>query len=85
MAADPQSDDLYARLGVPRDADAAALKKAYRRLAMEWHPDKNPERKEEADRNFKAIGEAYGVLSDAAKRRAYDRYGSEGLHAAGGW
>lgn len=69
--------DYYEVLGVPRDADAAAIKKAYRKLAVQYHPDKNPGDKSAEDR-FKELGEAYEALSDPDKRAAYDRYG----HAA---
>uniref|UniRef100_A0A8B9HGS3 DnaJ heat shock protein family (Hsp40) member B6b n=1 Tax=Astyanax mexicanus TaxID=7994 RepID=A0A8B9HGS3_ASTMX len=55
----------------------------YRKLALKWHPDKNPENKEEAERRFKVISEAYEVLSDENKRSAYDRYGKEGLTGGG--
>lgn len=66
-------------LGVRRDASADDIKKAYRKLALRWHPDKNPENKEEAEKKFKELSEAYEVLSDANKRSIYDRYGKEGL------
>ena len=69
--------DFYEMLGVDRSADAAALKSAYRRLAMKYHPDRNPDDKE-AERKFKEIGEAYETLKDPQKRAAYDRFG----HAA---
>ena len=70
--------DYYALLGVPRDADEAALKKAYRRLAMEHHPDRNGGDKA-AEARFKEITEAYEVLRDTEKRAIYDRYGEDGL------
>ncbi|ELW69802.1 DnaJ like protein subfamily B member 6 [Tupaia chinensis] len=56
----------------------------YRKLALKWHPDKNPENKDEAERKFKQVAEAYEVLSDAKKRDIYDRYGKEGLNGGGG-
>src|SRR4051794_41722478 len=62
--------DYYAALGVPKDADAAAIKKAYRKLARDLHPDKNPGNAE-AEARFKEVSEAYDVLSDT-KRRAED-------------
>ncbi|KAK8842731.1 Molecular chaperone (DnaJ superfamily) [Tritrichomonas musculus] len=75
--------DFYAILGVPRNADAAALKKAYRKLAMKWHPDKNPNNQEVAQAKFQEISEAYDVLNDPNKREIYDKYGEEGLKVGG--
>jgi molecular chaperone DnaJ len=69
--------DYYETLGVAKDADAEAIKKAFRKLAMQHHPDKNPDDKT-ADHKFKEINEAYDVLKDQQKRAAYDRFG----HAA---
>jgi DnaJ homolog subfamily B member 4 len=71
--------DYYKLLGVNRDADEDAIKKAYRKLALKWHPDRNPTKKEEAEKQFKAISEAYEVLSDKNKRAVYDQFGVEGL------
>lgn len=71
--------DYYNVLKVGRNASDDDLKKAYRRLAMRWHPDKNPNNKKEAEAKFKQISEAYEVLSDAQKRVIYDQYGEEGL------
>lgn len=65
---------LYEILEVSPKASQEEIKKTYRRLAMRWHPDRNPDNKSEAERNFKAIGHAYSVLSDAAKRTAYDNW-----------
>ncbi|XP_003417952.3 dnaJ homolog subfamily B member 3 [Loxodonta africana] len=76
--------DYYEVLGVPRQASSEAIKKAYRKLALRWHPDKNPENKEEAERRFKQVAEAYEVLSDAKKRDVYDRYGKAGVDGDGG-
>lgn len=76
--------DYYAILGVPRGADEEALKKAYRKLALKWHPDRNPDNKAQAEKKFKEISEAYDVLSDKEKRAIYDQYGEEGLKAGGG-
>ncbi|XP_048196499.1 dnaJ homolog subfamily B member 6 isoform X2 [Perognathus longimembris pacificus] len=76
--------DYYEVLGVQRQASAEDIKKAYRKLALKWHPDKNPENKEEAERKFKQVAEAYEVLSDAKKRDIYDKYGKEGLNGGGG-
>lgn len=69
--------DYYQVLGVPRDADAETIKKAYRKLALQYHPDRNPGDKT-AEEKFKELAEAYEVLSDPDKRAAYDQYG----HAA---
>lgn len=71
--------DYYKVLQVDRNANDDDLKKAYRKLAMKWHPDKNPNSKKEAEAKFKQISEAYEVLSDAQKRAVYDQYGEEGL------
>ncbi|XP_006866829.1 PREDICTED: dnaJ homolog subfamily B member 3-like [Chrysochloris asiatica] len=76
--------DYYEVLGVPRQASAEAIKKAYRKLALKWHPDKNPENKEDAERRFKQVAEAYEVLSDAKKRDVYDRYGTARVDGCGG-
>ncbi|CAE7359438.1 DNAJB8 [Symbiodinium sp. CCMP2456] len=69
--ADPSG--YYAVLGVSQTASEADVKKAYRKEALKWHPDKNPDNKEEAEKKFKAVAEAYEVLSDPQKRAAYDR------------
>ena len=58
------SDDFYKVLGVSRDAEDNAIKKAYRKLSLKYHPDKNPNNKEEAEEIFKKISYAYGILSD---------------------
>jgi DnaJ-class molecular chaperone len=76
--------DYYKILGVARDVDAAALKKAYRTVAMKWHPDKNPDNQAAAQAKFQEISEAYDVLSDPEKRSVYDRWGEEGLKAGAG-
>ncbi|XP_045723272.1 dnaJ homolog subfamily B member 3-like [Mirounga angustirostris] len=76
--------DYYEVLGVPRQASSEAIRKAYRKLALRWHPDKNPENKEEAERRFKQVAQAYEALSDAKKRAAYDRYGEAGVGDGGG-
>jgi molecular chaperone DnaJ len=75
--------DFYEVLGVSRDSDAKALKSAYRKLAMKYHPDQNPDNPE-AEAKFKEIGEAYAILSDEQKRAAYDRMGHAAFEAGGG-
>ena len=78
--------DYYEVLGVSREASDEEIKKAYRRLAMKYHPDRNNGDKA-AEEKFKQVGEAYSVLGDAQKRAAYDRYGKAGVdpNAAGGF
>ncbi|KAG8375517.1 hypothetical protein BUALT_Bualt10G0108000 [Buddleja alternifolia] len=71
--------DYYNILNVEKGATEDDLKKAYRKLAMKWHPDKNPNNKQEAETKFKEISEAYDVLSDPQKRQIYDQHGEEGL------
>ncbi|XP_037542307.1 dnaJ homolog subfamily B member 2 isoform X2 [Nematolebias whitei] len=75
--------DYYNILGVPRTATQDDIKKAYRKLALKWHPDKNPDNKEEAERKFKEVAEAYEVLSDKSRREAYDRYGNDRMPHSG--
>jgi molecular chaperone DnaJ len=75
--------DYYEVLGVSRDADDAALKSAYRKLALQYHPDRNPG-SHEAEEKFKEAAEAYSVLSDGQKRAAYDRFGHQGVAGAAG-
>ena len=74
--------DYYEILEITRDADGATVKKAYRKLALKYHPDRN-EGDKEAEEKFKQINEAYQVLSDEQKRATYDRYGHEGLDRQG--
>ncbi len=84
MARRPDSGskrDYYEVLGVEKSANADELKKAYRKLAMKYHPDKNPTGQEEAAEKFKEASEAYEVLSDAQKRGLYDQYGHEGMRS----
>jgi molecular chaperone DnaJ len=75
--------DFYQTLGVPRTSSDADIKKAYRKLAMQWHPDRN-NGSQDAEEKFKAITEAYDVLRDPDKRAMYDRYGEAGLRGGGG-
>ena len=75
--------DYYEVLGVNRDASEEEIKKAYRRLAMKWHPDRNPDNPK-AEEHFKEANEAYEVLTNAEKRAAYDQYGHAGVHPQGG-
>ena len=76
--------DYYDILGVDKSADAQAIKKAYRKLAMKYHPDRNPDNKE-AEEKFKEVNEAYEVLSDENKRRTYDQFGHQGVNGQGGF
>ncbi len=70
------AEDYYQVLGVDKKASADEIKKAYRKLAVKWHPDKNPNNKTAAEEKFKKISEAYAVLSDPKKREQYDTFGS---------
>ena len=75
--------DYYEVLGVSKDADDAALKKAYRVLAKKYHPDANPGNAE-AEAKFKEASEAYGILSDPEKRKMYDQFGHAAFEQGGG-
>ena len=79
-----QKRDYYEVLGVGREAPEQEIKSAYRRLAMQYHPDRNPDRKEESEEKFKEITEAYSVLADQQKRAAYDRFGHAGVSGSSG-
>ena len=70
--------DYYEVLGVEKGADLEAIKKAYRKMAMKYHPDRNPDNKE-AEEKFKEVGEAYEILSDDDKRARYDQFGFAGV------
>lgn len=72
--------DYYEVLEVPKSASTSDIKKSYRRLALKWHPDKNPDNRREAEEMFKKIAEAYEVLSDPEKRSRYDSFGPEGVN-----
>lgn len=74
--------DYYELLGVPRTADSEEIKKAYRKLALKYHPDRNKGSKD-AEERFKEVTEAYEVLRDSEKRAMYDRYGKQGVRGAG--
>ncbi|MFT7290660.1 MAG: molecular chaperone DnaJ, partial [Reinekea sp.] len=75
--------DYYEILGVAKGTDEKEIKKAYRRMAMKFHPDRNPDDKE-SEGKFKEINEAYEVLSDSQKRQAYDQFGHAGVNGQAG-
>ena len=70
--------DYYQILGVPRKVTPEQIKKAYRKLAMQYHPDRNPGKEKWANEKFKGINEAFGILGDPGKRRQYDQFGTVG-------
>ncbi len=73
--------DYYEILGISRDASPEDIKKAYRRLAVKYHPDRNPDNSKEAEDKFKEVSEAYKILSSPEKRQIYNQYGQAGLEA----
>mmetsp|Transcript_56212 Transcript_56212/g.133957 ORF Transcript_56212/g.133957 Transcript_56212/m.133957 type:complete len:356 (+) Transcript_56212:110-1177(+) len=83
-ASDVKSDDYYKVLGVERNASENDISKAYKKLALKYHPDKNPDNKAEAEETFKKVTEAYEVLHDKDKRKTYDQFGKAGLNGGGG-
>ena len=76
--------DYYDILGISKTASADEIKKAYRKQALEWHPDRHKDDKEAAEKRFKEINEAYQVLSDPQKKSAYDQYGHAAFTPGGG-
>src|SRR5271168_5481127 len=76
--------DYYEVLGVTRTASVEEIKASYRKSALKWHPDRNPENKEEAEIRFRESTEAYSVLSDPQKKQLYDQYGHAGLASSAG-
>ena len=76
--------DYYKILGVSKDATDDDIKKAYKKAALKWHPDRNKDNQETANKKFKEVGEAFEVLSDKNKRAVFDQYGEEGLKGAAG-
>jgi DnaJ-class molecular chaperone len=77
--------DYYDILGVTKNASADEIKKAYRKQALEWHPDRHRDDKEVAEKRFKEINEAYQILSDAQKKAAYDQFGHDAFAPGGGF
>jgi curved DNA-binding protein len=75
------AEDYYQILGVNRDASPEEMKKAYRKLAQKYHPDKAKGDKRQAEEQFKKVSEAYAVLSNPEKRKAYDEFGSQAFQA----
>ena len=76
--------DYYDILGVSKGASADEIKKAYRKQALEWHPDRHKDDKEAAEKRFKEINEAYQILSNPQKKTAYDNYGHDAFTPGGG-
>lgn len=84
MPASNQKQSFYEILGIAKDADEETIRKAYKKLALKWHPDRNRDNQEEANKKFQEINKAYNVLSDQRKRQIYDQAGEEGLEGADG-
>lgn len=82
--ANVDSEDYYKVLGVDRNATDKDISKAYRKLALQFHPDKNPDDRDRAEEQFKKVSEAYEVLHDPEKRKLYDAYGKQGVQQGGG-
>jgi len=78
------SDRYYNVLGISKSATDEEIRAAYKRQALKWHPDKNLNNKEEAEKKFKELAEAYEVLKDPETRAMYDKYGEDGLKTGGG-
>ena len=77
-------EDYYEILGISKGASGAEIKKAYRKMALKYHPDKNPD-DNGAEEKFKKAAEAYEVLSDADKKARYDQFGHQAFEGGGGW
>src|SRR5687768_2643154 len=77
--------DFYEVLALSRTATQEEIKSAYRKAALKWHPDRNPDKKEAAEAKFREASEAYSVLSDGNKRAAYDRFGHAGVSGDAGF
>lgn len=80
----PTKRDYYEVLGLTKGASASEIKSAYRKAALKWHPDKNPDNKAEAEEKFKEINEAYQILSDEKKKATYDQFGHAAFDPASG-
>eukprot|EP00227_Mantoniella_beaufortii_P009852 CAMPEP_0197577968 /NCGR_PEP_ID=MMETSP1326-20131121/2390_1 /TAXON_ID=1155430 /ORGANISM="Genus nov. species nov., Strain RCC2288" /LENGTH=86 /DNA_ID=CAMNT_0043141105 /DNA_START=213 /DNA_END=469 /DNA_ORIENTATION=+ len=79
MSRGQEKKDYYGTLGIQKGCSEDEIKKAYRKLAMKWHPDKNPDNQAYAEKKFKSVSEAYEVLSDPKKKELFDQYGDAGL------
>ena len=77
------SENYYTILGITKNANFDEIKKAYRKLAMKYHPDRNISNKESAEKKFKEISYAYDILSDPEKKSKYDQFGLEGIQNGG--